>query len=99
MGIQYNNMIALNEGIRVGGPFDRQEHSVLIEIGDYPDDKPPPKVAEINRAFSSAFPEGAIYHWHADKKEWHYVGPMSEKSQDGARKLFGFFGVEPDPPL
>lgn len=92
-------MIALNEGIRVGGPFDGSEYCVLIYPGDYPNDQPPPHVTDINRVFSSEFPEGAIYRWVADKKEWHYVGPFEQEGQERNRRFFGFFGVEPAPPL
>ena len=92
-------MIQINKGPCVSGPFDRKEESVVFYPDEYPDNKPPPEDAEVKNIFSKAFPEGAIYHWHADKKEWHYVGPMSEESQDGARELFGCFGVEPEPPL
>ena len=84
----------------MGGPFDGSEHSVLFFPGDYPKgfvlDR---ERREVNRAFSGKFPEGAIYLWNEEKQEWHYIGQMSDESQDGAKKLLGFFDVEPNPPL
>lgn len=93
-------MIELNKGIRVGGPFDGKIHSVLFYPGEYPNDEPPLEVAEISRVLSINFPEGAIYHWHKEKQEWHYVGQMDEESQDAAKQFFGVFQkVYPDKKL
>lgn len=84
----------------MGGPFDGTEHSVLFFPGDHRKGyKPTKEFLEVNRAFCKKFPEGAVYHWNKEKREWHYVGQMPQDSQDGAKKLFYVFGVDPNPPL
>lgn len=84
----------------MGGPFDGNEHSVLFFPGDYQEGYEPSKeFLEVNRVFSSKFPEGAVYHWNEEKSEWHYVGQMNKEGQDGAEELFGVFGVDSAPPL
>lgn len=89
-----------NKGIRVGGPFDGIEHSVLFFPGDYPKGHVPSReFLTVNRSFCKKFPEGAVYHWNEEKQEWHYVSQMPQDSQDGAKKLFCVLGVDPDPPL
>lgn len=92
--------IEYNKGIRVGGPFDGTMHSVLFFPGDHRKGwKPTKDFLEVNRTFSSKFPEGAVYHWNEEKQEWHYISQMSDDSQDGAKKLLGVFGVKPADPL
>lgn len=81
-------MLQINKGIRIGGPFDGTEHSVVY----YPEDHPLPlKEQQVNQVFSKNFPEGAVYHWHEESKTWRYKGQMPPQSQEGARELFSWF--------
>lgn len=93
-------LVEINKGMRIGGPFDGTEHLVIF----FPDDHPegyqlPKKWREIDTTFNSKFPEGATYHWNAEKKEWHYVGQMDQETQNGARMLFDYLGEKPADPL
>jgi len=84
-----------NKGIRIGGPFDGTEHSVLFFPDDYPKGyKPTKKFLEVNKTFSKKFPEGAVYHWNEKQGKWHYVSQMPQNSQNEAKKLFGVFDIE-----
>lgn len=93
-------MIESNKGPMVGGPFDGKEHSTLLYPPDWPDPAPlaPTERTDVCRLFSKNFPEGAIYHWNEDSKEWHYQGPF-EEGESSARDFLDAFGVEPEPPL
>lgn len=74
--------------------------SILFFPGDYSEGyELSREELEVDRVFSKNFPEGAVYLWNAKKQEWHYVGQMSDESQDGTKRLFDFFDVKPNPPL
>ena len=92
-------MIEINKGKKVGGPFDGKDGSFVFYPREYPDRNPPPRLSEIIRCFSKQFPEGAIYHWNKEKKEWNYKGMCDEELQEGARQLLDAFGVEPAPEM
>lgn len=92
-------MIEINRGVLVGGPFDGTTNSHLFYPEEYRDDLPPERT-QVLKLFSKHFPEGAIYHWNDEKKEWHYVSPMEKPGEEGEhRGIFDAFGLKPTPPL
>ena len=87
------------DALLVGGPFDGETH--YFNPNDWqPDESRFTKlyddgIIEPITLISVSFPEGAIYSWDNQKRNWQYQGIPSKEKQKEFQKLFKAFGIKP----